>query len=54
MALGKTSYLGAKRAEYSEHWFNKPTQPHRSETPLFAMPFTYKMHHFAKTGSGQT
>jgi hypothetical protein len=23
------------------------------KTPLFA-PFTYKMHHFTKTGSGQT
>jgi hypothetical protein len=28
------------------------TRP-RSETPLFA-PFIYKMHHFTKTGSGQT
>eukprot|EP01046_Picozoa_sp_COSAG06_P060170 COSAG06_NODE_12707_length_1340_cov_1.032232_2_plen_196_part_00 len=24
------------------------------ETPLFAMPFTYQMHLFSKTGSGQT
>jgi hypothetical protein len=24
------------------------------ETPLFAVPFIYKMHHFTKTGSGQT
>jgi hypothetical protein len=24
------------------------------ETPLFAVPFISKMHHFTKTGSGQT
>jgi hypothetical protein len=31
-----------------------PTVAVRRETPLFAMPFIYKMHHFTKTGSGQT
>ena len=25
-----------------------------TETPLFAMPFIYKIDHFTKTGSGQT
>jgi hypothetical protein len=25
-----------------------------SKNGLFAMPFIYKMHHFTKTGSGQT
>jgi hypothetical protein len=26
----------------------------QKRVPLFAMPFIYKMHHFTKTGSGQT
>jgi hypothetical protein len=35
------------------HWYSTPSTGR--ETPLFAMPFIlYKMHHFTKTGSGQT
>jgi hypothetical protein len=31
-----------------------PTAHFGKETPLFAMPFMYKMHDFTETGSGQT